>query len=119
MKNNILKHRQESFLHELLVECFSNLNDINLSSLEIVKVECSKGKYNAKVFIESSSIDEARKREILKSFKKAQSFISVLVKQGSGWYRSPKLQLEFDNTLSMQNKLDNIFKQIKQDKEKT
>lgn len=102
-------------MQELLIECFSNLGDIRLNNLEIIKVECSKGKYNAKVFIESSSIDESEKKEILKAFKKAQGFINHFLKHNSGWYRTPKLQLVFDTTLILQNKLDDIFKKIQKD----
>lgn len=48
---NAHKERLESNLLELLQEALASLNDSELNSLSVTKVECSKGKHHAYVFV--------------------------------------------------------------------
>ena len=43
--------RTESILAELIPEALSQLNDDRLHSLDIVEVKCSRGRSDAKVYI--------------------------------------------------------------------
>ena len=102
----------KSFLKEILNEAFGNLQDSSLNTLEITRVQCSKGKYDAKIFIESSYMSDNEKKTVIQAFKKARPIIQEYVLNATSWHTSPKLSLEFDETLLIQNRLDAIFAQI-------
>lgn len=79
MQNKILQERREAFLQEIVNEALGSLGDSLLNTLEVTKVQCSKGKHDAKVFIESSSIDKAMQNKILQAFKKARPIIQEYI----------------------------------------
>lgn len=112
MQNKILQERREAFLQEVINEALGNLGDSLLNTLEVTKVQCSKGKHNAKVFIESSTIDKNMQTNILHAFKKASPIIQEYILNTTTWYSAPKLTLVFDDSLRMQNNLDKIFAKI-------
>ncbi len=112
MQHKIMQERRESFLKEIINESLGSMNDEVLNNLEVTRVQCSKGKYNAKVFIESSSISNEDKIKINSAFKKASPLIQEYILNMTTWHNAPKLTLEFDNSLQIQNNLDKIFAQI-------
>ncbi|WP_104748480.1 30S ribosome-binding factor RbfA [Helicobacter cetorum] len=103
---NAHKERLESNLLELLQEALSSLNDSELNSLSVTRVECSRGKHHAHVFVLSKD------NKILSKLKKAESLIRQFVLQTSGWFKCPKLSFALDNSLEEQLRLDAIFNQI-------
>lgn len=109
---SIKLQRTESLLKEIVGIALSQLNDTRLSSLNVVDVQCSKGKYNAQVFL-SADYDEKEQREILQQLKKANGIIKEYCLEETGWFRCPDFKFIFDNTLEQQNKLESIFQQIK------
>lgn len=115
MQNKIIQERRESFLQEVINEALGNLGDSVLNTLEVTRVQCSKGKYDAKVFIESSDIDKDMQVKILHSFKKARPIIQEYILNATAWHNAPKLTLVFDDSLKIQNNLDRIFATINKD----
>lgn len=116
MQNKIIQERRESFLQEVVNEALGSLGDSMLNTLEVTRVQCSKGKHDAKVFIESSGIDKDMQAKILQAFKKARPIIQEYILNVTAWHSAPKLTLIFDESLQIQNNLDRIFATINKDK---
>ncbi len=70
-ESEIKRKRTESLLKELIPEALSTLDDSRVNSLSITEVVCSRGRYDAKVFIDKSGIEESEQKEILLRLKKA------------------------------------------------
>ncbi|PAF51592.1 30S ribosome-binding factor RbfA [Helicobacter sp. 13S00477-4] len=116
MDKSIRLQRTESILKEILQEALCSLGDIKINGLSIVSVKCSKGKYYADVFIHPDFYNTEEKRQILSGLKKAESILREYVLNASGWYKCPKLNFEFDDTLERNKTLDKIFAQINKQK---
>lgn len=110
--NNIKLLKAQSLLKESIQEVFFNLNDSRLNSLSITRVECKKGKEHAKVFFDTTGIDEFEQKEILKLLKKANNFIRENLQSSLNWYKTPNISYEFDKEMQTLNRLDSIFRQI-------
>lgn len=110
--NNIKILKSQSLLQEVLQEIFFELEDNRLNTLSIVRVECSRGKESAKVFIDSANMDENEKKEIRKILKKANGIIRQYLQQSLSWYKVPILSYDFDDEMERINKLESLFKQI-------
>jgi ribosome-binding factor A len=104
--------KTEALLQELLVEALGSLSDPELSGLSVVDVDCSRGKYNAKVYLDESFYSEAEQREILKRLKKASGHVKSYCAEASGWYRSPDFSFIFDDRSRKSAHMDDLFKQI-------
>lgn len=118
MEGNIKLQRSQSLLKELVIEALSTLNNSNLNSLSITDVVCSKGKYHAEVFIESSDFSPAEKTLILKELKKAEGILREHILRSSGWFKCPRMSFKFDETLKSSNTLDKLFEQIAKERQK-
>ncbi len=114
---DIKQKRAESLLLELLNEALSILSDSRLNSLCVVNVILSKGKYDAKVFLDSSSIPIDKQQEILKQLKAANGALKEYCLQATNWFRCPKLHFEFDNFLEQEQRIDFIFAQIAKERQ--
>lgn len=111
MKNiKILK--AQSLLQEVLQEALFALNDNRLNTLSVIKVECSKSKEFAKIFLDGTGITIEEQKEILTLLKKANGIIKLHLLNALSWYKAPNLSYEFDKEMEELNKLDSIFKQI-------
>ncbi|MCI7765059.1 30S ribosome-binding factor RbfA [Helicobacter sp.] len=115
---NIKLERTQSLLKELIPMALANLNDTRLNSLNVVEVKCSKGKYSAQVFLESSFLTTHEQAEILNQLKKARNLIKEYCLEETGWFRCPDFQFFFDDSLERENRLDKIFHAIALEKEK-
>ncbi len=104
--------RTESILLELIPEALGQLNDKRLHELDVVEVKCSRGKSDAKVYINPSSFDESEKRTYLKQLNKARPLVETFCLKDQGWYRCPKLTFEFDEQLKKSQNIENLFKKI-------
>ena len=111
----IKRKRTESVLKELLPEAFSNLDDSKLQNLIVTEVLCSRGRYDAKVFLDKTGIEESEQAEILKKLRKVHSFLKNYVKESENWYRSPNFTFEFDDQMERITKIEELFKQIKRE----
>lgn len=112
-KSDISKRRRESYLQEVLSMAIASLSDTRLNSLNVVGVVSPKGKSDIKVLIESSYLSKEEIKQASKLLAGARGALQDYILGITNWYCAPKITFEFDNTLSVQNRLDDIFKQIK------
>ncbi len=108
----IKRKRTESALKEILPEAFSMLDDFALNNLIVTEVVCSRGRYDSKVYLDKTGIDESEQEEIIKKLRKVTPFLKNYVKESEGWYRSPNFKFEFDNHLDNISRIDELFKII-------
>lgn len=108
----IKRHRTESVLKELIPEALSALNDVELNGLCVTEVRCSRGRYDAEVFLDKMMYDESEQNEVLKKLRKVSPFLQNHCASAEGWFRAPKLRFKFDEQLEKQNKIEDLFKQI-------
>jgi len=111
----IKRKRTESVLKELLPEAFAMLDDKKLQNLIVTEVLCSRGRYDAKVYLDKTDIEESEQESILNKLKKVQGFLKNYVKESEGWYRSPNFTFEFDDQMERITKIEELFKQIKRE----
>ena len=104
--------RTESILLQLIPEALSSLNDKRLHELNIIEVTCSRGRSDAKVYIDPSSFDEKEKNTYLKQLRKARPIIEDYCLKDQGWFRCPKFTFEFDEQLKKTQNLEDLFKKI-------
>lgn len=107
--------RTDSILQELIPEAISQLNDNRLHELDVIEVRCSKGRDDAKVYLDPSYFDEKEKSALLKQLRKARPIIEDYCMKDQGWFRSPKLNFEFDEHLKQVQTIDELFKKISKD----
>ena len=107
--------RTESLLAELIPEALSNLNDARLHELGVIEVKCSRGRSDAKVYMDPTGYSEEEKRAYLKLLRKARPIIEDFCLKDQGWYRCPKLAFEFDEQLKKSQTIEELFKKIAKD----
>lgn len=56
--------RTESILLELIPEALGALNDKRLHELNVIEVKCSRGKSDAKVYLDPASFSDEEKKNI-------------------------------------------------------
>ena len=107
--------RTESLLLELIPEALGSLNDKRLHQLDVVDVKCSRGRSDAKVYIDPASFTQEEKSDFLKLLKKARPIIETFCMKDQGWFRSPKFTFEFDEQLKKAQSIEELFKKIAKD----
>ncbi len=112
----IKKKRTESLLLELIPEAISSLNDARIHEIDVVEVVCSKGRSDAKVFLDPHSYTEKEKNAFLKLLRSARPIIEAHCMQDQGWYRCPNLTFEFDTHFDRVSKVEDLFKKIAAEK---
>ncbi|MBA1437519.1 MAG: 30S ribosome-binding factor RbfA [Epsilonproteobacteria bacterium] len=110
--------RTESVLLELIPEALSQLDDARLHELSVVDVRCSRGRSDAKVYLDPSYFSEQEQRVLLKQIKKARPIIEDYCMKDQGWFRSPKLAFEFDEHFKKTQMIEELFKKISKDTDK-
>lgn len=109
----IKRERTASILKELIPEALSSLNDGELAGLCVTEVICSKGRHDAEVFLDKMMYDEVEQRSILSRLKKVSSHLQNYCASAEGWYKAPKFHFKFDEQLEKQNRIEDLFEQIK------
>lgn len=104
--------RTEALLAELIPEAMSQLNDARLHEIDVLDVQCSRGKSDAKVYLNPSEYSEEEKSAFLKQLAKARPIIEDFCLKDQGWYRCPKLTFEFDEQLKKAQSIEELFKKI-------
>ncbi len=112
----IKRKRTESILKEILPDALSSLQDSRIKYLNVTDVICSRGRYDAKVYLDVSGIDELEQKEALKQLRKVSHYLKDYVKDSQGWYRAPNFVFEFDTQLEDFKRIDNLFEQIKKER---
>ncbi len=116
MKQKSIKiKRVESVLKELVPEALSTLNDEMLKGLCVTEVDCSRGKYDAVVYLDKTFINEEEQKYILSHLKKVHRYIENYCMQMEGWYRCPKMSFKFDDSLEKRNRMDELFSKIEKE----
>ncbi len=111
-QEEIKRHRVESVLKELLPEAFSSLSDERINSLAVTDVKCSKGRSNAKVYLDKSFLNEKEQGEALRQLRKVGAYLQNHCKQSEGWFKAPIFTFEFDDQLEDVTRIEDLFKQI-------
>ena len=111
-QEEIKRHRVESVLKELLPEAFSSLSDERINSLAVNDVKCSKGRSNAKVYLDKSFLNEKEQGEALRQLRKVGAYLQNHCKQSEGWFKAPIFTFEFDDQLEEVSRIEDLFKQI-------
>ncbi len=108
--------RTESVLKELIPEAISQLSDERLREVDIVDVHCSKGRSDAKVYLDPASYSADEQRILAKLLEKARPIIEEYCMREQGWFRSPKLAFVFDDTLERSKNIEALFAKIAKEK---
>ncbi|DAB27490.1 MAG: ribosome-binding factor A [Sulfurimonas sp. RIFOXYD12_FULL_33_39] len=111
-ESEIKVKRTESILLELIPEALGSLNDKRLHQLDIIDIKCSRGRSDAKVYIDPASFSQEEKSDFLKLLKKARPIIESFCLKDQGWFRSPKFTFEFDEQLKKAQSIEELFKKI-------
>jgi ribosome-binding factor A len=108
----IKRHRTESVLKEIIPEALGSLNDDRINGLSVTEVVCSKGRSDAKVYLDKSFLTPKEQGEALKQLRTVAGYIQNHCKQSEGWFNAPHFVFEFDEQPEHQSKMENLFKQI-------
>ncbi len=109
--------RTESVLKEILPEALATLDDPRINHLGVNDVVCSRGRYDARVFLERGSLNEAEQAEALRQLRKVSGHLTTYVRDSEGWFRAPKFTFEFDDQLDRITRMEELFAQIAAKKE--
>lgn len=107
--------RTESILLELVPEAIGSLNDKRLHELNVIEVKCSRGKSDAKVYLDPAAFTEEEKKTYLSLLKKARPIIETHCLKDQGWYRCPTFTFEFDEQLKQSQNMEELFRKIAKD----
>ncbi|MEF3192258.1 MAG: 30S ribosome-binding factor RbfA [Campylobacterales bacterium] len=111
---NIKELRTASILREIIGEALGQLRDERMHGLNVVRVEVSKGRSNATVYLDPTGIDEEQKQPLLTQLRKARGFLSRYCASVEGWRRTPNLDFRFDDEVDRADALERIFEAIKE-----
>ena len=107
--------RAASLLRELLSEALGTLNDAKLQGITVTDVDVKRGMYDADVYIDKSIYTPQEQKEILKHLKRAEGVLRSYCLEASGWFKCPKFHFKFDESLERQQKMEELFRKIKED----
>ncbi|RBQ31055.1 ribosome-binding factor A [Arcobacter sp. FW59] len=108
--------RTESLLMELIPQALSQLADSRINSLPITGVNCKNGKYDAIVYFDGSDFNKEETIAVIQALNKANGRIKSDVLASTSWYKCPNFKFEADTTLEKSKHLEDLFAQIKKDK---
>ena len=108
--------RTESVLKELIPEAISQLSDERIREVDVIDVHCSKGRSDAKVYLDPSVFTPQEQSALIRMLEKARPLIEEYCMREQGWFRSPKLTFVFDDTLEKSQKIEALFAQIAKEK---
>lgn len=111
-QEEIKRHRVESVLKEIIPEALATLDDERINGLSVTDVVCSKGRSDAKVYLDTSFLNEKEQRAALKQLRVVAGYIQNHCKQSEGWFRAPRFTFEFDHQLEKVSRMEDLFKQI-------
>jgi len=115
MEKSIKIQRTESVLRELIPEALSTLQDDMLRGVCVVDVECSRGKYDAIVYLDGSMYDEKERTYIVSHLDRVKRHIQTHCMQAEGWFRCPDFRFKFDDSLERLNKMDALFAKVQEE----
>ncbi|MDO9265792.1 MAG: 30S ribosome-binding factor RbfA [Sulfurimonas sp.] len=104
--------RTESLLLELIPEALGSLNDERLHELDVIDIKCSRGRSDAKIYLDPASYSEGQKNEFIRLLKNARPIVETYCMKNQGWFRSPKFTFEFDEQMKKAQSIEELFKKI-------
>jgi len=107
--------RTESVLQELIPEALASMNDGRLREIDVIEVTCSRGRSDAKVYIDPQNYSDQEKDKLLSLLSKARPIIEDHCMKDQGWYRCPHLAFEFDEQLKKSKTLETLFSKIEKE----
>jgi ribosome-binding factor A len=113
----IKRHRVESVLKEIIPEALGSLDDERINGLAVTDVVCSKGRSDAKVYLDKSFLNPKEQGEALRQLRTVAGYIQNHCKQSEGWFKAPRFTFEFDEQLEKVSRIEELFKQISTKKE--
>ena len=116
-QEEIKRHRVESVLREIIPEALATLDDERINGLAVNDVVCSKGRSDAKVYLDKSFLTPKEQGEALKQLRTVSGYIQNHCKQSEGWFKAPRFVFEFDDQLEKVSRIEELFKQISTSKE--
>jgi ribosome-binding factor A len=111
-QEEIKRHRVESILKEIIPEALSTLDDERINGLSVTDVVCSKGRSDARVYLDKSFLNDKEQSEALKQLRKVAGYIQNHCKQSEGWFKAPRFTFEFDHQLEKVSRIEELFKEI-------
>jgi ribosome-binding factor A len=114
MKSIKLK-RVENVLKQIIPEALAMFDDEFINGLVVTDVECTRGKYDAKVYLDPAFITAEEQKYILKTLPKLSNAIKLHCQKSQGWFRAPNFRFIFDTDLDKKNKMADLFAQINQE----
>ncbi len=114
-EEKIKRERTESILKELIPEAISTLADERIIGIGVINVVCSKGRNDARVFLDSEAVLPEEKNTVLKQLSKARAIIEEYCASEQGWFRTPKLTFLFDETYQHERRIEELFKKAKEE----
>jgi len=117
-ESEIKRKRTESRLVELIPEALSTMNDSRINGLTVTEVVCSRGRYDAKVYLDKSYLNEKEQTEALKQLKVVSNYLSTYIRDSEGWFKAPRFTFEFDDQLERISHIEELFKEIANRKNK-
>ena len=117
-QEEIKRHRVESVLKEIIPEALGSLDDERINGLSVTDVVCSKGRSDAKVYLDKSFLNPKEQGEALRQLRSVAGYIQNHCKQSEGWFKAPRFVFEFDEQPEHQSKMEDLFKQIASRKNK-
>jgi len=117
-QEEIKRHRVESVLKEVIPEALATLDDSRINALLVTDVVCSKGRSDAKVYLDKSFLSPKEQGEALKQLRIVSGYIQNHCKQSEGWFKAPRFTFEFDEQLEKVSRMEALFKQISRTEER-
>jgi len=111
----IKRKRTESVLRELIPEALGTLEDHRINALAVTEVVCSRGRYDARVFLDPTGLEPREQEEALKQLRKVAGYLKTYIKESEGWYKAPNFTFEFDDELDRISRMDALFKKIEKE----
>ena len=111
-QEEIKRHRVESVLKEIIPEALASLDDKRINGLTVTDVVCSKGRSDAKVYLDKSFLTDKEQAEALRQLRTVAGYIQNHCKQSEGWFKAPRFVFEFDEQLEKQSRMEALFQQI-------
>ena len=111
-QEEIKRHRVESVLKEIIPEALGTLDDERINGLSVTAVVCSKGRSDARVYLDKSFLNDKEQGEALRQLRVVAGYISNHCKQSEGWFKAPRFVFEFDAQPEHQSKMEDLFRQI-------
>jgi len=114
-QEEIKRHRVESVLKEIIPEALATLDDPMINGLVVTDVVCSKGRSDAKVYLDIEYFTPKEQQEVLRKVHAVSGYIQNHCKQTEGWFKAPKMTFFFDDKPEQIEKMETLFKKIQEE----